>query len=236
MSDPVEPQEPRAIPARHSPYDHADPSSSGVMVPLLIAPVIVTVFLAGGVYWLRMLPPAGAGAHEQSSTVMVRLIPRADPAPIPTPAVPPATTPNVAALAPVARDEQDQEPVVAKAPANVPQPQNVPPSAAESAATGAAPPNRVAIQFQQALFRHIGRYQRYPSDARRNHLEGTVETLFSMTRDGTLLNVWIKRSSGQPVLDREAIETVRRAQPLPPIPPELPARLNVQLLLAFDPS
>ena len=35
---------------------------------------------------------------------------------------------------------------------------------------------------------------------------------------------------------KEAIETIRRAQPLPPIPPELPDRLNIHVQLVFDPS
>ncbi len=237
MSDQADRTEFRVTAARNSHYDEADPSSSGVFVRLLIAPVVVTVFLAGGVYWLRMQPPMGSGAREQTSMVMVHLIPRSDPAPIPTSVPSPTTTKSIAALTPPAQDEQDEEPAVAQpAPASIQPPQKTSPSTVESAATGAASPNRAAIQFQQALLRHIGRYQRYPGDARRNHLQGTVETFFSMRRDGTLLDVWVKRSSGQPVLDQEAIETVRRAQPLPPIPPELPNRLNVQVLLAFDPS
>jgi protein TonB len=38
------------------------------------------------------------------------------------------------------------------------------------------------------------------------------------------------------LLDKEAMETIRRAQPLPPIPPELPERLNIHVQLVFDPS
>jgi protein TonB len=57
-----------------------------------------------------------------------------------------------------------------------------------------------------------------------------------MSRDGTLLGVWVKTSSGQAMLDKEAIDTIRRAQPLPSIPPELPDRLNIHVQLVFDPS
>ena len=68
------------------------------------------------------------------------------------------------------------------------------------------------------------------------HLEGKVDTQFAMARDGKLLGVWVRTSSGQMLLDKEAVETIRRAQPLPPIPPELPDRLNIQVQLEFDPT
>ncbi|MHC4043477.1 energy transducer TonB [Bradyrhizobium sp. 23AC] len=95
------------------------------------------------------------------------------------------------------------------------------------------PASSAAIKFQQSLLRHVSRYQRYPNAARAMHLEGTVVTQFAMARDGTLLGVWVRTSSGQLLLDKEAIETIRRAQPLPPIPPELPDRLNIHLELEF---
>jgi protein TonB len=236
MSDPGAPDDGSGDAATYLRYEEVDPSSSGVFVRLLIAPIVATLLLAGGVYWLRLQPPMGAGTHEQPSTVLVHLLPRPDPAPIPTPAPSQIVTESLAALAPPTQDEQDEAPLaVQPAPAGI-QSQKTPPSVVEGAATEAASPSRAAVRFQQALLRHIGRYQRYPGAARRNHLQGTVETFFSMRRDGTLLDVWVKTSSGQAVLDNEAIETVRRAQPLPPIPPELPNRLSVQVLLAFDPS
>jgi protein TonB len=86
------------------------------------------------------------------------------------------------------------------------------------------------------LDRHIARYHRYPSAARSQQLQGTVETVFSMKRDGSLLGVWVKTTSGKTLLDKEAIETIKRAQPLPPIPSNLPERLNIEVLLEFDPS
>ena len=235
MSAPAEPNEGLHDGAAYVPYEEADPSSSGVFLRLLIAPVVVTLFLAGGVYWLRMQPEMGAAAREQASTVLVHLVPRPDPDPIPVPAPSPILTKSQAALGPPAQDEQDEaSPDDTPAPAGT-ESQMAPTPPLASAATQTASPSRAAIQFQQSLLRHIGRYQRYPAAARRDRVQGTVETIFSMRRDGTLLEVWVKTSSGQPVLDKAAIDTVRRAQPLPPIPPELPNRLSVQVLLAFDP-
>ncbi|MFX9116149.1 energy transducer TonB, partial [Acinetobacter baumannii] len=63
---------------------------------------------------------------------------------------------------------------------------------------------------------------------------GAVETLFSMQRDGTVLEVWVKTSSGQAALDKAAVDAIRRAQPLPSIPWGLPDDLKVEIWLEFD--
>jgi protein TonB len=222
------------MPAAEPLQDQAtDRLTSTEFVRLLIAPVVVTLLFAGGVYWIRLQPPAGSGSLEQASMIQVHLIPHQDS--IPIPAASPSQAPDsIADRTEPSRDVPQEAPVaVAPIPSVVPS-QVASSSPAQSMAK--ASPNNVAIQFQQALLRHIGRYQRYPAAARRNHLQGTVQTYFSLRRDGTLLDVWVKTSSGQPVLDIEAIETIRRAQPLPPIPPDLPDHLSIQLSLAFDPS
>jgi protein TonB len=90
------------------------------------------------------------------------------------------------------------------------------------------------MNFQRVLLQHIEHYQNYPGLARRLRLQGTVLVLFSMRRDGAVLDVWIKTGSGAPILDQEAIDTIRRAQPLPPIPAELPSLLKVIVPVAFN--
>lgn len=97
--------------------------------------------------------------------------------------------------------------------------------------SGAGP--AAASDFQRRLLAHIETYRRYPDAAKRGRLEGVVELLFAMDRKGLVIGVWIKRSSGFPALDKEAIATVLRAQPLPPIPAELPDPLNITLPVAF---
>jgi periplasmic protein TonB len=222
-----------AMPAAEPPQDQTtDRFTTTEVVRLLIAPVVVTLLFAGGVYWLRLQPPASSGSHEQASTIQVHLIPHQDVVPILT-ASPSRTPDGIAERTEPSRDVPQEAPVaVAPVPSVVP---SRVPSSSPAQSIAKAAPSKAAIQFQQALLRHIGRYQRYPSAARRNHLQGTVQTYFSLGRDGTLLGVWVKTSSGQPVLDTEAIETIRRAQPLPPIPPDLPDHLGIQLSLAFDP-
>jgi protein TonB len=218
-----------------------DPSawSSGEVLRLLLAPTIATLLFAGGVYWVRLQWPASAAGQDQASIVQVHLVPRPDPAPVPVATTAQTLEASVASHAAAPVDESDPMALADKTVVPVPAPtpaEDPAPSISPTASPMDAPPSRTAVKFQQALTRHVARYQRYPKAARRGQLHGAVETLFSMRRDGTLLGVWVKTSSGQPVLDKEAVDTIRRAQPLPPIPSELPDRLNIQMSLLFDPS
>jgi periplasmic protein TonB len=233
--------ESRIMPAAQ-PWYRDDPSawSSGELLRLLLAPAVATLLLVGGVYWVRLQMPEGSAGRDQASIVQVHLLPRPDPAPIPVAAASQPDAASVASRTDVSVETSDSTVVddaVLAPPTRPATPEETSaPSIRTTPSPMDAPPNSATVRFQQALFRHVARYQRYPNAARLGQLHGSVETLFSMSRDGTLLGVWVKTSSGQPVLDREALETIRRAQPLPSIPPELPGRLNIQVLLMFEPS
>jgi len=231
----------RIVPA--APAFHGDdPSawSSGEVLRLFLVPAIATVLFVGGIYWVRLQLPAGPAGQDQASVVQVHLLPRPDPAPIP---VAPATSPitaSVASRTDVPVDQPDSAainntavtpPALDSTPA-----ENAAPSIRPMPTPADAPASSATMKFQQALLRHVARYQRYPNAARLGRLQGSVETLFSMRRDGTLLGVWVKTGSGQAVLDKEAVDAIRRAQPLPSIPPELPDRLNIRVTLVFEPS
>lgn len=213
--------------------------STGELLRLLGVPALATVLFVGGVYWIRLQPPAGSLGQQSSSTVQVRLLPRPDPVPIAVASVSRPITENVAGRTDASL--QEPEPTISDDPVPVPKartftPGDAPPSKVlSSPAALSGPSNSAAVKFQQTLARHVKRYQRYPKAAGAMRLE-EVDTQFTMARDGTVLGVWVRTSSGQMVLDKEAIETIRRAQPLPPIPPELPDRLTIQMWLEFDPS
>ena len=222
-----------------APFYGEDPSawSRAEVLRLFLVPTLVALLFTGGVYWVRLQQPAGSAGQDQASIVQVHLLPRPDPAPIPVAAVSPPIVGNVGRTDaptdqpdPAARDAATMAPA-ATTPTEMSAPSVEPtPSQLETA------PNSTAIKFQQALLRHVARYQHYPNGARPGRLHGSVETLFSMRRDGTIVGVWVKGSSGQAVLDNAAMDTIRRAQPLPSIPSELPDRLNIEVTLVFDPS
>jgi periplasmic protein TonB len=229
------------VPAALLPYENETGAwSSGELLRLFVTPFLVTLLLVGGVYWVRLQMPAGSTGQQQTSVVQVHLLPRPDFAPIVTASASHSTTQTVASHADTSLKEPN--PATSDDPAPVPRartfsPAEAPPSnVLSSPSVVSGPVSSAAVKFQQALLRHVAQYQRYPNAARPLHLEGKVDTQFSMSRDGKLLGVWVKTSSGQVMLDKEAIETIRRAQPLPPIPPELPDSLNIHVQLVFDPS
>jgi periplasmic protein TonB len=227
------------LPSTSPPYeDEPGTWSSGEILRLFTVPALATLLFVGGVYWIRLQTPSGSMGQQQASVVQVHLLPRPDAAPIVT-----ASTSHSSAQDVTGRtDTSSKEPSPSTSDETVPVPRafspaEAPPSnvlSAPSAVSG--PADSAAVKFQQALLRHVAQYQHYPNAARALRLQGKVDTQFSMSRDGKLLGVWVRTSSGQTLLDKEAMETIRRAQPLPPIPPELPDRLNIHVQLVFDPS
>jgi protein TonB len=81
------------------------------------------------------------------------------------------------------------------------------------------PPNSAAIgNWQRALLAHLGRFTRYPENAR--GAEGVVNVGFSIDRKGNLTSSRIVKSSGSSILDAETLAMIKRAAPLPSPPPE----------------
>jgi protein TonB len=197
---------------------------------------VAVVIFAGGVYWLRHLP-AQPPAHEGGGTIQVRLLQTPEPTPHPVVVAEPEATPAEGEHQQQSPDQTEDvlsenvvpSPNMAVARVKLQQSSTLSPS---STTVRRAPPD-LALRFQQALQRHIARFQRYPAGARDGGLEGTVQVLFLLRRDGTVADAWVESTSGETILDKEAIETVRRAEPLPPIPGELPDQLRVLLPVAF---
>jgi len=104
------------------------------------------------------------------------------------------------------------------------------PSTAEQQAERAAAPtpgassrNPYAVpSWKSLLVSQLERAKRYPTEARKRGEEGVAQLAFNVDRQGSVHDAHIVRSSGSALLDRETLTMVKRAQPLPPPPPELP--------------
>jgi protein TonB len=229
----------RIIPAT-SPFYPEDPNvwPSGEVLRLLLAPIIVTMLFVGGIYWIKWRLPAGSAEREPAATVQVHLMARPGPELVPVPVAETtlATAAPIAARTESSPDHSDRPAEDAAAP--VPSKTAIKEVAApiNRALPSDGPPSEAAARFRQALLRQVARYQRYPKAAWRDRLYGSVDTIFAMRRDGTVLGVWVRSSSGQPIFDKEAVDTIWRAQPLPPIPADLPDPLTVETTLVFEPS
>src|SRR5262245_38421741 len=89
-----------------------------------------------------------------------------------------------------------------------------PPRPRPSAAQVASWHRRIALQVE--------RHKSYTASARARHETGTAELAFTLDRNGKVVASRVTRTSGFAALDQETIDTVRRAQPFPPPPPNMP--------------
>ena len=141
----------------------------------------------------------------------------------------PAENPEVAmaALPPEARPEE-----VKTADNQIPAPMTTAPQApkVEDAVVAAAPEqgqinisNANAVpSWKRQVSSLIERNKRYPDAAQARNLHGTVQLAFTLDRQGRVTASRIAKSSGSSALDEATLDLVRRAQPFPAPPPEMP--------------
>lgn len=143
---------------------------------------------------------------------------------LPEPPPPPPAPKRPVPLRPTVRPQPPRpaqanpSPPAPQAPASSAAPAPAPPPAAS-----AAPPSSSALPgWRSELVGRLQRAKRYPDVARARDEQGAAAVTFTIDRSGHVLSAKLIRSSGSPSLDEEAVEMVRRADPLPPMPSELP--------------
>jgi protein TonB len=89
--------------------------------------------------------------------------------------------------------------------------------------------------YLERVRRRISEYKRYPDAAKKEKQQGKGAIGFKIARDGTVLDVWIERSSGFPMLDSAILQAVHDASPVPPVPERYHgAQLTVSMPYAFS--
>ena len=132
--------------------------------------------------------------------------------------------------------EQEQQPPPPQQQAEVTLPQETPkqieqpkPEPQPPAPETRAPPKSEHIgQFTEAaarhynalVFGHMQRFKRYPASA--HGATGTVMVRFELNRKGEVIESAVDKSSGNAVLDQEALALFKRANPFPPFPSAKP--------------
>jgi len=81
--------------------------------------------------------------------------------------------------------------------------------------------NRIRERYIQKLQKIITTHKYYPKRARRRHIEGRVEVGFVVLADGEIDDIRLADSSGEGVLDKAALDALRRAGRFDPLPKEL---------------
>jgi len=140
----------------------------------------------------------------------------APPKPEPAKIVPDGPKPEPMKLKPVRREAEKPVPRTSAAP----KAERQPPSASAAAPAGVIVAAALA-SYNQLVAAHLQRFKQYPSGSKAAGEQGTSRLNFTLGRNGQVLSSGLAGSSGHPALDGETLAMVRRAQPFPPIPPEL---------------
>jgi periplasmic protein TonB len=164
--------------------------------------------------------------------------PPTPPPPEDVPVPPPPPAPKPAVIIP----KRPPKPAVKPPPRPI-QPPPSPEAAATSAPSVTAPQSSAAAQPQAAtaaatadwrarLLAHLNRYKRYPAGAQMRHQQGVAYVRLILLPDGSVRGVQLRTSAGIESLDEEAVELVRRAQPLPP-PPDISGAMELVIPIQF---
>jgi len=79
----------------------------------------------------------------------------------------------------------------------------------------------------------MGHWQ-YPPQAMENLIEGDVLVLFTLDRQGSLIDVLVVQPSSYGILDEETLRTIRSAAPFPPFPGSVTVRrLHIKANFAY---
>jgi len=141
---------------------------------------------------------------------------------------------------------------VAAAPALPAEPSAAAPSGSSSGASAAAQPAAASPgagatrsgsdadtgtldQYRLALIGVARRYKRYPAQAMDKGWQGRVEIRLVVGANGSIQSSLVKASSGYEILDNQALDMVKKAKPLTPIPAALRGReFTVDIPVIFD--
>jgi len=111
------------------------------------------------------------------------------------------------------------------------------PAAASPAAAraGSDADTGTLAQYRLALIGAARRYKRYPAQAMDKGWQGKVEVRLVVGANGATKSSLVKASSGYEILDNQALDMVKKAKPLAPIPAALRGReFTVDIPVIFD--
>jgi protein TonB len=137
------------------------------------------------------------------------------------PSLPPVIAAPVLRAPPVLEAPRVPEPLSPPAIASVPSARPEPSAPAIAGVAGEAFDPLTLGQYRIAIIAAAKRYKKYPRLALDNNWEGQAEIRMVIGTDGTIASISIKTGSGFEVLDQQALEMIRKAKPLAPIPAQL---------------
>ncbi len=89
------------------------------------------------------------------------------------------------------------------------------------------------VSYARVIKERILTQWKYPPEAKENLIEGKLLVVFSLSKQGNMIQIQVAESSGREILDSEATRAIRSAAPFPPFPSQVTvARLNIKA--SFD--
>lgn len=153
-----------------------------------------------------MTKPTSVTRPQKAASVAPQAPAKAIPVP---PRRAPPTSPNDAPATDIVQPDATGEPALAA------------PNARETAAEDAR--RELKADYEVSLQAHLARHLQYPMMARHRRQEGNVVVALTVDHTGTVTTVRLAQESPFPLLNREVLALIRRASPLPPLPPALEA-------------
>ncbi len=109
-------------------------------------------------------------------------------------------------------------------------------SGAEASRAAATPDPGVMSDYYRRVESHLARFHAYPAALTAARPTGVVRVGLIVQRDGRVMDAWIETSSGVAPLDAAALQTLRRAEPLPGLPATLPGAIDLIVPLRYAAS
>jgi len=191
------------------------------------------------------LAPSSVPSDDRSETVPLDedepVLPEPEVEPVQEPVVPtPPQEPVVEPIAPLPdptppRDEQSiSAEQAASTPSTTTSVSTTDQTGQANASVGISNANMEA-DYLATLASWLARHKRYPRAARRRNLEGVATLSFTVNAAGNVLRYEVVKSSGYEVLDREVVNMLQRAEPLPSLPRDLGrATLDITIPIRFE--
>jgi protein TonB len=150
----------------------------------------------------------------------------------PTPPLPAVENPDVALQTEPEKREEKKEEEQEKTPNASPP---LVSASITSAPTAAAVRSASAVSWKRKIALHLQRNKRYPAAAQARREHGITRVSFLIDRLGHVVSSTVIQSSGSAALDRESLELLQRAQPMPLPPTDVPgARFSFNVPVRFD--
>ena len=96
------------------------------------------------------------------------------------------------------------------------------------------PADEAMLRYQDMVKQRIEAAKRYPEWAKEQGLGGIAHLEFVILANGSGQEIKLIHSSGSEILDEEAITTIKRASPFPPLPKEIAKSfIQIEISLVF---